>query len=186
MKRARQKRSICSLVCGLVVVLSPARMLHADAASKGNLETVERVDLKRYSGTWYEIMRLPLYWEKKCADSVTANYEVRGDGKIAVTNRCRKADGEESVSKGTAVLADSKGPASKLKVTFFWPFTGDYWILDLDPEYRWALVGTPDRKYLWILSRTPRMNEETVDHLLAEARTRGFDTSKMISTKEGP
>jgi apolipoprotein D and lipocalin family protein len=146
------------------------------------MKTVPSVDLNRYQGQWYEVARLPLRWENKCASDVTATYTLRPDGKIDVFNRCRKKDGSFTDSHGTARLAHKDGPNSQLKVTFFWPFSGDYWILDLDPDYRWAIVGTPNKKYLWILSRSSTLEKQTLDNLLIEARQLGFDTTKLIYT----
>jgi apolipoprotein D and lipocalin family protein len=149
------------------------------------LETVDHVDLTRYLGKWFEIARLPLRWENKCACCVTATYKPRPDGRLNVLNSCVRSDGKLTQSKGTAKIASKKDHSnSKLKVTFFWPFSGAYWILDLDPDYRWALVGNPSRKNLWILSRTPSLDSETVDALLAKANALGFDTSKIVMTKQ--
>jgi apolipoprotein D and lipocalin family protein len=149
------------------------------------LDTVDHVDLNRYLGKWFEIARLPLSWENKCAANVTATYAPRPDGKLKVLNSCVKSDGKVTQSKGTAKIASKKDRSnSKLTVTFFWPFSGDYWILDLDPDYRWALVGKPSRKNLWILSRTPNLDRETVDKLLEKGNALGFDTSRIIMTKQ--
>jgi apolipoprotein D and lipocalin family protein len=149
------------------------------------LETVSHIDLTHYQGKWFEIARLPLSWENKCASDVTATYTHRPDGKIDVLNSCKKSDGKMTQSKGTAKTASKKDDSnSKLKVTFFWPFSGDYWIIDLDPDYRWALVGNPSRKNLWILSRTPSLDHETVDKLLAKGKGLGFDISRIIMTKQ--
>ncbi|HKL38646.1 MAG TPA: lipocalin family protein [Bacteroidales bacterium] len=146
------------------------------------LEVEESVNLERYAGKWYEIARLPNRFEKglKC---VTATYKLCEDGRIQVINRGHKIAGPGKVeeAKGVAHLKD-KGQPAKLKVTFFWPFSGKYWILDLDERYRYALVGSPSRKYLWILSRSKTMDEKTYDRLLSEARARGFDISEMIRT----
>jgi apolipoprotein D and lipocalin family protein len=151
------------------------------------LETVEHVDLTRYLGKWFEIARLPLSWENKCACCVTATYTPRTDGRINVSNNCVKSNGKIAQSKGTAKIASKHDSSnSKLKVTFLWPFSGDYWILDLDPDYRWALVGNPSRKNLWILSRTPTLDHETIDMLLAKGTYLGFNTSKIIMTKQAP
>jgi apolipoprotein D and lipocalin family protein len=149
------------------------------------LETVDHVDLTRYLGKWFEIARLPLSWESKCAFDVTAIYTPQPNGKIGVLNSCRKSGGKITQSRGTAKIASKRDRShSKLKVTFFWPFSGDYWILDLDPDYHWALVGNPSRKNLWILSRTPSLDRETIDTLLAKGTFLGFDTSKIIMTKQ--
>ena len=133
---------------------------------KDELEVVQSVDLTRYIGRWYEIARLPNRFEKKCADSVTATYTLRSDGKVEVVNRCRKENGKYTTATGKAKVVDKKTNA-KLKVTFFWPFYGDYWILDLGPNYEYAVVGSPDRDYLWILSRTPQLDEQLVQRLLS-------------------
>jgi len=150
---------------------------------KDELEVVQSVDLSRYVGRWYEISRLPNGFQKKCADLVTANYTLRADGKIEVINRCRKASGEYATAKGRAKIADKKTNA-KLKVTFFWPFYGDYWILDLGPNYEYAVVGEPGRKYLWILSRSPRMDETLYQQLLQKMASQGFNTEMMIRTSQ--
>ena len=147
------------------------------------LEVVPTVDLTRYVGRWYEISRLPNSFQKKCADSVTADYTLRADGKIEVLNRCRKPSGEYTTAKGKAKIVDKKTNA-KLKVTFFWPFYGDYWILDLGPNYEYAVVGEPGRKYLWILSRSPQMDDALYRQLLQKMSAKGFNTEKMIRTSQ--
>jgi apolipoprotein D and lipocalin family protein len=106
---------------------------------------------------------------------------LRADGKVDVVNRCRKANGEYTTAKGKAKIVDKKTNA-KLKVTFFWPFYGDYWILDLGPNYEYAVVGAPDRDYLWILSRTPQLDEQLYQQLLTNMAARGVETQKMIRT----
>lgn len=148
---------------------------------KQPLQTVSSVDLSRYAGRWYEIARLPNRFQKDCASDVMATYTLRGDGKIAVLNQCRKASGEIKKARGVATVADTTTNA-KLKVSFFWPFSGDYWILDLGPNYEYAVVGEPRRKNLWILSREPGMSEELYRRLLGRAAAQGFDTSRMIRT----
>ena len=150
---------------------------------KDELEVVQSVDLSRYLGRWYEISRLPNGFQKKCADMVTANYTMSGEGKIEVINRCRKASGEYVTARGRAKIVDKKTNA-KLKVTFFWPFYGDYWILDLGPNYDYAVVGEPRRKYLWILSRSPRMDETLYQQLLQKMASQGFNTEMMIRTSQ--
>jgi len=152
-------------------------------ARKQELEVVASVDLSRYVGRWYEIARLPNRFQKKCADSVTADYTLRSDGNIQVVNRCRKASGEFTTAKGKAKVVD-KTTKAKLKVTFFWPFYGKYWILDLGPNYEYAVVGEPGRDYLWILSRNPQIDETLYQQLLAKMQARGFDTTRMIKTTD--
>lgn len=155
------------------------------AEAKAPLDVVPSVDLARYAGKWYEIARLPNRFQRDCAANTTATYTLRPDGKITVRNECREAGGRQKSATGTARPADAKGPNTKLKVTFFWPFSGDYWIIDLDPEYRWAVVGEPGRRYLWILSREPRMDTALYQQIVERAKQRGFDTGKLLKTSQG-
>jgi apolipoprotein D and lipocalin family protein len=152
------------------------------AAGNGPLSVEPSVDLRRYAGKWYEIARLPNRFQRDCAAHTTANYTLQPDGKIMVLNECRTLDGRTRSAKGTARIADPGGPNTKLKVTFFWPFSGNYWIIGLDPEYRWAVVGEPDRDYLWILSRDPTMDAALYRKILERAKAQGFDTAKIIQT----
>lgn len=147
---------------------------------------VPSVDLNRYLGRWYEICRLPLKWEDETATDITATYSFNDAGNVQVDNRCFDAKGEPSRSLGEATPVDKTN--SRLKVTFLpkyirWiPFTtGDYWVLKLDPNYRAALVGTPDRKNLWILGREPKLPAAMLQEYLDEARAQGFDLGKLIT-----
>ena len=167
----------------LALIISTVFVALSAEERKNDLEVVQAVDLSRYVGRWYEISRLPNSFQKKCADSVTADYAIRPDGKIEVINRCRKASGEYTTAKGRAKIVDKKTNA-KLKVTFFWPFYGDYWILDLGPNYEYAVVGEPGRKYLWILSRSPQMDETLYRQILEKMAARGFKTEMMIRTPQ--
>lgn len=144
-------------------------------------QVVAQVDLARYMGTWHEIAKFPNRFQRGCG-CTTATYALRPDGKVAVANRCRGVDGSPKLAKGWAKVADSAVPA-KLRVTFFWPFFGDYWILALDPDYRHVLVGTPNRKYLWILARTPRMEESAYLALVQKAREQGFPVERLVRTE---
>jgi apolipoprotein D and lipocalin family protein len=148
------------------------------------LTVVPSVDLARYAGKWYEIARLPNRFQRECASDITATYTLRPDGKIAVLNECRTAGGRAKAAKGTARVASGKGPNTKLKVSFFWPFSGNYWIIDLDPDYRWAVVGEPDRKYLWILSREPHMHDAVFRGILDRVKSQGYDLAALISTPQ--
>lgn len=146
-----------------------------------------RVDLARYAGTWYEIARFPNRFQRDCFGS-TATYTLRPDGRVTVVNECRKggADGPLSSVRGTARVVDPQTNA-KLKVTFFWPFSGDYWIIDLGEQYEYAVVSGPDRKYLWILCRTPAMDPDRYRALVASLQTRGFDVGRLIgAAREDP
>jgi apolipoprotein D and lipocalin family protein len=144
------------------------------------LQVVPSVDLVRYAGKWHEIARLPNFFQKKCAGDVTATYTLRPDGKITVVNACRKSDGSMTTAEGTARIANKSGPNTKLKVSFFWPFSGDYWIIDLDPEYRWVAIGEPRRRYFWVLSRDPHMDEATLAPILERAKAQGYDLSTLM------
>jgi apolipoprotein D and lipocalin family protein len=143
------------------------------------LSVTEKVDLERYAGKWYEIARYPNSFERGCV-GVTANYEPRDDGRIDVLNVCREStlDGPKRLIRGTARVVDSTTNA-KLKVTFFWPFEGDYWILDLDEDYTYAVVGEPRREFLWILSRTPQMDEATYEDILDWLPDAGYDPDRL-------
>jgi len=156
----------------------------AAAANKMPVETVAAVDLNRYAGKWYEIARFPNRFQRGCAGEVTATYTLRPDGKITVLNECRTPEGRPKRATGTARLADARGPASRLKVTFFWPFSGDYWVIGLDHDYRWALVGDPDRDYLWILSREPRISDDLYREITAIAGKQGFDVARLVRTRQ--
>jgi apolipoprotein D and lipocalin family protein len=161
----------CSL--GLLLAFVSTR-----AAAEKPLETVPSVDLKRYAGTWYEIGSIPKFFQKGCSRT-TATYRPRPDGDLDVQNVCNK-HGELSSVKGKAWAVDKTN--AKLKVRFFWFITGDYWIIALDPEYRYAMVGTPDRDSLWILSRTPLLDEAVYKGLLNQAKAQGFDIDKVEKT----
>ena len=146
------------------------------------LKVVTYVDLNRYSGTWYEISRYPNRFQEGCVGT-TATYTILQNGKIEVLNQCRKGNlaGEISLVKGIARVVDSKTNA-KLKVSFFWPFSGHYWIIDLGENYDYAVVGHPDRKYLWILSRSPKMDGKIYNLILEKLQLQFYDTSKLIRT----
>lgn len=148
--------------------------------------TVPNVDLQRYLGTWYDVASFPQRFQKGCTGT-TANYSLREDGQLEVVNRCFKEslDGPEKVAKGRARVVD-RATNSKLEVTFFWPFWGDYWILELDPEYRWAIVGSPDREYLWILSRTPQIPDALMADLKQRITAQGFDVARLQLTPQRP
>lgn len=145
--------------------------------SKKDLDVVSRVDLKRYTGKWYEIARLPNRFQKGCVDT-SATYRLLEDGSIEVLNECAR-NGKIDRIRGKAKVAD-KRTGAKLKVTFFWPFYGPYWIIGLGEKYEYAVVGTPNRKYLWILSRTPDISPQLYDSIVEDAKSKGFDTTNLI------
>jgi apolipoprotein D and lipocalin family protein len=151
--------------------------------STKNLPPVSGFDLNRYLGTWYEIFRLPHRFEKDLI-RVTATYSLRPDGKIAVLNRGFKpAKNKWSEARGKAWIPDSGIPA-RLKVSFFWPFSAEYKIIRLDPDYRWALVTSGSTDYLWLLSRTPKMEVAVVDSLIGYIREKGFEVSRLIHVEQ--
>lgn len=143
------------------------------------LKTVTHVELEKYLGTWYEIAKFPQNFEKGCTH-VTAEYTLRDDGKIDIVNSCMK-DGIPKIAEGIASIDDKESNA-KLDVQFQWPFSGKYWIIALAPDYSYAVVGHPNRKYLWILCRKPVMDNMTYNHLVLVAAGRGFDIRKLVKT----
>lgn len=165
-----------------IAVLVFTAMLFGSCQSQNSEEmdfsTVQELDVQRYLGKWYEIARFDHSFERNLV-GVTATYSLRDDGKIRVVNQGYKntLDGELSVAEGKAKFTSEPG---KLKVSFFWIFYGDYYILELDENYRWVLLGSSSDKYLWILSRTPQLEKATLDFVLEKAKQRGYDTSKLI------
>ncbi|MDP1767283.1 MAG: lipocalin family protein [Nitrospirota bacterium] len=161
----------------------------AGVDSRGALQTVAAVDLSRYAGTWYEIARLPMWFQRHCVDS-KAVYFIRPDGAVGVHNECVTDTGGFEQAEGVARVVDPKTNA-RLTVVFDNWFArlfgssrdGNYWILDLDVEYRTAIVGTPDRRYLWILSRTPQLDEPTYRGLVERARQLGYPVSDLMTAR---
>jgi apolipoprotein D and lipocalin family protein len=146
------------------------------------LPTVESVDLARYMGKWYEIAMLPNRFQSTCVADTQASYRLDGD-LVRVRNRCRKADGEIEEANGIAkVVAGSHN--AKLRVSFFRPFYGDYWILALDQDYRWVLIGEPTRAYAWVLSRTPNLDDASLQLALDKAEALGFDRAAFRRTPQ--
>jgi apolipoprotein D and lipocalin family protein len=145
-------------------------------------DVVSRVDLNRYLGTWYEIASFPQRFQKGCTDS-RADYRLRDDGDIEVLNSCLR-DGKMDTAKGRAWVVD-RATNARLKVSFFWPFRGDYWIIDLGKEYEYAVVSAPSMKYLWILSRTPQMEEQRYQEIVGRLKDRGFDEARLTRTEQG-
>jgi len=158
---------------------------------RANLQVVAPVDLKRYEGLWYEQARLPNRFEKSCEGPVTAHYALLSDGTVRVQNRCQREDGRTDEALGIArpVRVPGLPGAGRLQVRFLpnwlsWlPFAwGDYWILRLDRDYQVSLVGTPDRQYLWVLSRAPHLDEAALAAELDYARSLGFDVDRVVRT----
>lgn len=148
-----------------------------------DLPTVKELDINKYAGKWYEIARLPNRFEKglKC---VSATYILKENNKIEVVNKGYSENKNKFKDiKGTAWTPDSNFPG-RLKVRFFWPFAGDYYIIALDDNYSYALVGDPSRKFLWILSKTKKLDDKTYDELLGTAKTNGFRVERMTKTNQ--
>jgi apolipoprotein D and lipocalin family protein len=145
------------------------------------LDVVPHVELEKYLGKWCEIAHLPAKFQEGC-DETIATYTLLKDGNVSVLNTCKK-NGKVKTAKGKAKVVD-EATGAKLKVTFFWPFYGDYWIIKLGMDYEYAVVGTPSLKYLWILSRTPRMDDKLFSELTEFAKSEGFDTNRLIITKQ--
>ena len=157
-----------------------AAWLAASAAAKtADLPVVASVDLPRYMGAWHEIAHMPNYAQKGCTDTIV-HYRLNKAGAFDLANTCWKG-AKYKPYLGTAKRVDPTSNA-KFRVTFFVFFGGDYWITDLDPEYRWAVVGSPKRDQLWVISREPALPEETYQGILIRARTLGFDTDKLERT----
>ena len=150
------------------------------------LVVVNHVDLQKYIGKWYEIAKIPNSFQKKCACNTTAEYTIRGDGKISVVNTCTESDGSKNTAQGVARVVDTNTYA-KLEVSFvkilgislFW---GDYWIIGLGDNYEYALVGSPNRKYGWILSRTPKLTTDKIEQINNILKIKGYDPTKFEYT----
>lgn len=158
---------------------------HADAP----LATIRTLDVQRYMGVWYEIARYPAWFQSKCASDSQAEYALQADGRVRVVNRCRLENGEPSEAQGTARQIGGAGSA-KLEVRFapawlsFLPFVwGDYWVIDLDPEYQLVAVSEPAREYLWVLSRTPSVDEARLEALMSRLEAKGFDRQRLLYTR---
>lgn len=169
------------------ILTSPLFSLAADTKPP---ETVSSVDLKRYSGMWYEIARYTNKFERDCAGNVTATYTLKPDGNLEVVNKCLKKDGKSYDAKGEGRVAD-KATNAKLQVRFapgflsFFPKVwGDYWIIDLASDYSYAVVSDPKREYLWILSRTPKMDEPLYQSILRRVADKGFNPAKIDKTEQ--
>lgn len=145
-------------------------------------QPVKSVDLQRYLGRWYEQARYEQGFQKDC-EGVTADYALRGDGGIAVVNRCRKGDGRVTDAKGRAKVVDT-ATSAKLKVSFFGPFYGDYWVMDHADDYSWTIVGEPSGRYLWLMTREAQPGEPAVQALIARAKALGYDTAMLRITKQ--
>jgi len=156
----------------------------AGCSSYPELKVVDNVDLNRYLGKWYEIASFPQSFQKGCFCS-TAEYSLTNENYIEVLNTCRKngVNGEIKQANGKAFVEPNSNNA-KLSVQFFWPFKGKYWIIELAEDYSYAVVGHPNRDYLWILSRTPQMEETVYNSILEKVKQKGFDITRLNKTSQ--
>ena len=167
----------------MIIILILPILIYTQDKNESIITTVDHVDLSRYVGTWYEISKIPNSFQDHCIKNTTANYIINEDGDIIVMNKCIDEDGEFDDADGLAIVVD-KGTNSKLEVSFVslfgWHlFWGDYWILGLDEDYKYAVIGTPSRKYGWILSRTPQMLDSDLENCYKIFEKNGYDQSKF-------
>jgi len=185
------KTTLPALLLPLLLVSAPAtQAADGTAGAAAPLATIPSLDVKRYMGTWYEIAKFPNDFQKKCVGFTTATYSLREDGRVNVLNRCQRADG--STDAADAIARQVGGATSpRLEVRFapailsWLPMVwGDYWVIDLDPEYQLSAVSEPKREYLWILSRTPTVDPAAYDALLGRLRAKGLDMNRLVPTKQ--
>lgn len=168
-------------VAVFAVLASVGLSVHAEPLPN---RPVPQLDLDRYLGQWHEIAHLPMFFQRQCIDTITATYTRRADGTIGVHNACRTAKGMDA-SDGVARRVDDRSGALKVRFAPAWlgwlPMVwADYWVVELDPDYRWAVVGSPSRKYLWVLSREPRMAAATFRGIRERAAARGYPVDKLV------
>lgn len=185
-----KKQMACVVLLMTLVTQAFAQPKEANKEAPKEVRPVASVNLERYAGKWFEIARFPNWFQKQCKSNVIAEYALLSDGNLEVKNQCIKKDGTANEEVGIARIVDSESNA-KLEVTFspdwaFWlPMVwGDYWILAVGPDYAYAVVGVPSRKYLWILSRTPSMSKEAYDAAVKRAAEQGFEVKMLVKTKQ--
>ncbi len=181
------KNQMIAVILFLISAKLITMMACADSSNPSEPKTVPKVDLSRYLGQWHEIATIPMWFQKDCAGGTTAAYTLKDNGEVGVLNQCVTAEGKVKSAKGVAWVMD-KNTNAKLKVSFFpfglkW-FAGDYWIIDLGPNYEYAVVGHPSRKYGWILSRTPELPQPVLDGIVKRLAEQGYDWSKFKMTEQ--
>ena len=175
------------LGAALLALCAPGTSAVADERDPGPLKTVDRVDLRHYMGKWYEVARYPNSWQEGTV-AVVAEYRLREDGRIDVIKHRSKGFGETESKRSSEAIAwvENEQTNAVWSVRFFWPFTAPYWIIDLGEEYEYAVVGQPSRKNLWILSRTPQLDEDTWRGIRVRLRGQGYDPEKLELTPHRP
>jgi len=181
-RRLRRVALTTAAVVAVLAVLAGAGCARAPAGPP--LPTVAQVDLQRYLGTWYEIALVPNRFQAMCVSDTQARYQRDGDD-LLVLNSCRQADGSTTTAQGVAQVVAGSGNA-KLRVSFFRPFYGDYWVLALADDYRWVLVGEPSRRYGWLLARTPTVPAADRETALARAQALGYARSAFVDRPHTP
>ncbi len=176
-----------------VALLQITASVNAQATHAAELQavkTIPSIDVARYLGTWYEIAKFPNWFQRKCLSGTNANYQLKEDGNVRVTNRCKVEGGEMAQAIGTArQIGGATSPKLEVRFAPDWlailPFVwGDYWVIDLDPQYQLAAVSDPRREYLWILSRTPKVNQKSYDDLLQRLIAQQFDLTQLSLTPQ--
>lgn len=182
-EKYRPNNHITYIILSVVILFTPGCSI-SNENSFSELKTVSFVNPQRYMGKWYEIASFPQSFQKDCV-ATTATYSLRKDGDIDVLNECRlkSFDGQLKSANGKAVIVDSK-TNSKLKVSFFWPFYGKYWIIDLGENYEYAVVGHPNRNYLWILSRTKKLDSDKYQKIIDRIKSMEFNISLLNRTAQ--
>lgn len=181
------KKSLHFAIIGIIFITIGNSLISCKMQkSKIDKTVVKQLDIEKYLGTWYEIARYDHSFERGLV-GVKANYSMRNDGKIKVLNSGYKGSLEGEISQviGKAKIPDPNIPA-KLKVSFFWIFYGDYFVIELDDNYQWAVIGSSSDNYLWILSRSPQMNEDLYAELLNKLKKRGYNVSNLIKVAQKP
>lgn len=169
----------------LLGTLTAATLAATVAQSTPANAPVAALDLHRYAGQWHEIAHVPMFFQRQCVDRITATYTLNSDGTIAVHNACRTKKGTMDASDGVAKPVAGQPGALKVRfapriLTWLSWVWADYWVVDIDPDYQWAVVGGPSRKYLWVLSRTPTMKATVFKQIRERARERGYPVDKLV------
>lgn len=182
-------KTLSKIIASSLLAINSLSVSISSHAQTEKPQAIDSVNLQQYIGKWYEIAHLPMYFQRNCASKTTAQYAINSDKTVSVLNSCRTIDNKLISSEGIAYAQNAGN--SKLQVSFLpkglrWlPFTkGDYWVLRIDPEYKAVLIGGPTNKYLWILSRTPTIDDATYNSYLETAKKYGYDVNKLVKTPQ--